>query len=365
MASKSPIEWTGGTWTPIRAQVKYDAEAIARAKGYTSLVQIAKDMSGHVGPHCEHCSAGCDHCYSETGNFRCLPHNGTGLPFDRRSRDLVDIIVDDSILAEPLHWRKPRKIFVCSQTDLFGEWVTDEMIDRVFAVVALCPQHTFQVLTKRAERMRQYFAADPIPRISLAGSKLQGLCAVTDPMRNVWLGVSVEDQATADARIPLLLQTPAAVRFVSYEPALGPVDFEQVINPGNLAEGQRYIHALKGYAWVTHGEDYYDVCNIGSQLDWVIVGGESGPGARPFDLQWARNVIAQCKAAGVPCFFKQAGAAPYVSKGDLPERTRAWPYSKQFPDGDRIYTKLNDKKGGNLAELPCDLCVRDFPEVRA
>ena len=124
MAAKSTIEWTDASWTPIRARVKQDAAAIAEAKGYTSLVQIAEKMAGHVGPHCERISPGCENCYSCTNNARGLTHNGTRLPFDRRARDLVDIVLDDHILTQPLSWRKPRKIFVCSQTDLWGSWVS-------------------------------------------------------------------------------------------------------------------------------------------------------------------------------------------------------------------------------------------------
>src|SRR3990172_6659840 len=127
MAESSPIEWTDATWTPVRAQVKMDAYDIARAHGYTSLVDIAAKMAGHVGPHCERVSDACRNCYSETNNSRCLPNNGTGLPFDRRSRDLVDLFLDERILTHPLRWREPRRVFVCSQTDLFGEGVPGEV----------------------------------------------------------------------------------------------------------------------------------------------------------------------------------------------------------------------------------------------
>src|SRR6185369_12862649 len=146
---KTSIEWANYTWTPLRARVKEDAAKIARAKGYTSLVLIAEKMAGHVGPHCEHASDECTLCYAETNNSRCLPANGTGLPFDRRSRDLIDPIIDEKILLQPLKWRTPKRIFVCSQTDLFGDWFTDDMIMRVFGVMRLAHWHKFQVLTKR------------------------------------------------------------------------------------------------------------------------------------------------------------------------------------------------------------------------
>jgi protein gp37 len=260
MGAKTGIEWTDATWSPIRVRVKTDAAEIARAKGYTSFVHIAEKMVGHVGPHCERVSDGCGggcgsergECYSETNNHRCLPHNGTGLPFDRRSRDLVDPFIDEKVLLQPLSWRKPKRIFVENQSDFFGEWLTDEMFDRVFEVMERCPQHVFQLLTKRPERMLDY---------------LQD----RDPLANVWLGVSVENQA-ADKRIPLLLRTPGAVRFLSCEPLLGPI-------------------ALEGL----------------ERLDWVICGGQSGPHARRMHPDWARSLRDQCIAAGVPFFFKQWG----------------------------------------------------------
>ena len=153
------------------------------------------------------------------------------------------------------------------------------------------------------------------------------------PLPNVWLGVSVEDQKTADERIPLLLQTPAAVRWVSYEPALGPVDFTEFIGCGHRKYDGDIICPMCG------------MCRLYSQfIDWLVIGGESGPGARPFNIQWARDVIAQCKAAGVPCFMKQLGARP-VSKCNGP-------------------LFLHDRKGGCMDEWPSDLRVREYPEVK-
>lgn len=389
MASKTGIEWTDATWSPLRAKVKADAGAIAEAKGYTSLVQIATKMQGHVGPHCEHVSHGCDHCYSDSNNGRCLPANGTGLPFDRRSRDLIDPIVDEKALLLPLKWKQPKRIFVANQSDLFGEWYTDEQIDRVFAVMALCPQHTFQVLTKRPERMREYLrpprSIDGMPDcVEFSGAHASTHTAMVEmfhlvsatalnraskladkhfpggggfirawPLPNVWLGVSVEDQATADARIPLLLQTPAAKRFVSYEPALGPVNFSpwlaEVGAPGVCRD-------IDGGYWHAPGD--CSACHPG--LDWIIVGGESGHGARPFDIGWARNTIAQCKAAGVACFVKQLGAVP------IDTDYRHWGHRMRIGDGNAEYNKyirvtLKNKKGGDMSEWPADLRVREFP----
>lgn len=270
---KTPIEWTDKSWSPLRVRVKENAAQIAKAKGYTSLVSIAEKMAGHVGPHCEKVSPGCKQCYSEKNNHRCLPANGTGLPFDRRSRDLVDPFVDTKILKQPLSWRGSQRIFVQNQSDLFGEWVPDEHIDLVFDVAAFCPQHTLQILTKQPKRMLRYCEERARKMARIRENECPSLHnAFPDALPNVWLGVSAEDPEAADARITLLRQTPAAVRFVSYEPALAPVDFTPYL----------------------------------SGLDWVIAGWESGPGARPAQEEWIRAVKDQCKAAGVSFFYKQA-----------------------------------------------------------
>ncbi len=348
MGATSKISWTDASWTPIRARVKDNAPEIAAQKGYSSLVQIAERMKGHVGPHCEHASSGCDNCYSETNNSRCLPANGTGLPFDRRSRDLVDIFLDEKILMQPLHWKKPRKIFVCSQTDLFGEFVTDEIIDRVFAVMALCRQHTFQVLTKRAERMNQYLA-DDVNQASAHMAEdqlfqqLHGVATMgTDwPLSNVWLGVSVEDQKRADERIPHLLRTPAAVRFLSVEPMLEAIEIQlprcgcSAETPGTVLQGSSF-HGL--------------LCDKRRPIHWVICGGESGPNARPFDLAWARSLRDQCEAAGVAFFMKQIGSNPFVSQDLI-----ANPFARQ---------DVKARNGDDTAEWPEDLRIQQFPEPR-
>jgi len=284
MATK--IEWArnpdgsaGETWNPIRAR------------------NLATSRSGRgagsgIGHFCEHVSEGCRNCYAE----RMQPRFGNPIRYAAQDRGKVDIFLDETVLFEPLGWRKPRTIFPCSMTDLFGRWVPDRWIDQVFAVAALCPQHTLQVLTKRPERMLAYAncpdrgaavwdVADAIAcREGLAEHHPSaqyldaGKAAAPWPLPNVWLGVSAEDQATADARIPLLLDTPAAVRFMSYEPALGPV----LLDP----------------AWIVP---------FGPTLDWLICGGESGPGARPMHPDWARSARDQCADAGVAFFFKQWG----------------------------------------------------------
>jgi protein gp37 len=195
------------------------------------------------------------------------------------------------LLDLPLRWKRPRRIFVNSMSDLFHPNVPDQFITDVFRTMAWAHQHVFQVLTKRPERMRRL----------LSGYEFQD--AVTDnahecadwpwPLANVWLGVSVEDQATADERIPPLLQTPAAVRWISAEPLLGPVDLERPRPGPDLDQG--------------HGAKICQPWLIQSGIDWVVVGGESGPKARPMHPDWARSLRDQCAAAGVPFLFKQWG----------------------------------------------------------
>ncbi len=258
MSDHSAIEWTNSSWNPIRAR---------------------NLKTGKIGWHCEHSTTGCEFCYAEGFNLRL----GTGLPFKPGHRAEIEILLDEKMLTAPLHWKRPRKVFVCSMSDLFADFVTDEWLDHMFHVMALCPQHTFQVLTKRAERMRDYFADiehDPLSK---------GCC----PLPNVWLGISCERQQEADERIPLLQDTAAVVRFLSCEPLLGPINLDRV----HFGDGI-YMSALHG------GRDTPTPWNI----NWVIVGGESGPNARPMHPQWARDIRDQCHAAGVAFFFKQWGS---------------------------------------------------------
>jgi protein gp37 len=266
-------------------------------------------------------------------------------------------LAPDHVLKEPLGWKKPQRVFVDSMSDLFHEALPNEAIERVFGVMALAPQHTFQILTKRPARMREWFASGA-PGMETREEDVQRQAewrgnVIFDsrgsdrhlyppragdvsnrrpwpgwPLPNVWLGVSVEDQATADERIPLLLQTPAAVRFVSYEPALGPVDFRW----GGMSLPEYAPHRPL------------------PKLDWLIVGGESGPGARPFDVAWARSAVRQCREAGVACFVKQLGARPFDSAIMLPTA-----------DGGRAVLGIYSPKGGDPAEWSHDLRVREFP----
>jgi protein gp37 len=252
-------------------------------------------------------------------------------------------------LDEPLRRKKPTTYFVNSMSDLFQDGVPDEYIDRVFAVMALAPQHTFQVLTKRAERMLDYFIqerhrghlTEALAELYLSQPSIARIRptdevaeALSWPLPNVWLGVSVENQHFADERIPLLLRTPAAVRFISAEPLLGPIDLTGSDDPRKtwLRNGITALRGLLTDEWVP-------------PLDWVIVGGESGPGARLFDYEWARSIIQQCKAATVPVFMKQVGALPIDSSAD-------------GLSGSRF---LKSKKGNDMSEWPEDLRIREMP----
>jgi len=370
MGTKTGIEWTDSTWSPIRFHVKADAAEIARAKGYSSLVEIAERMAGHVGQHCEHISEGCRNCYAEINNHRCLPANGTGLPYDRRARDLIKPFIDEKVLLQPLKWKavvehtalcrecvsscsgkerlnrgciaRPRRIFVENQSDLFAEWVTDEMRDRVLAA-GIVSAHIFQLLTKRAGEMLRYFS-DPETsnRVQDQVSELTDDYAYQWPYPNIWLGVSVENQAAADKRIPLLLQTPAAVRYVSCEPLLGPVEI-----------GELYPTCIdpKG----DHDPMWCDERSI----DWVICGGESGRSARPMHPDWARSLRDQCQAAGVPFFFKQWGEWGPCENGEVTPNPQDWDNpapSHEFQDSDRprcaqeIVYRVGKKVAGTLLD---------------
>ena len=297
---------------------------------------------------CTQVSPGCAHCYAKTlaeGRFAHQYPEGFG-----------KVTLHPERLAAPLSWRKPRMVFANSMSDLFHEDVPFQFIDRVFAVMAIAHQHRFQVLTKRPDRMLQYFCdygeiGKPtylrVAEAELEWPKdliatLRHVLTLDEiesgdfvgrwPLPNVWLGVSVENQHWADIRIPLLLQTPAAVRFVSYEPALKAVDFRHWLLP--QVDADPYFCADCGGFIEPHGgHDCYDAHPA---INQIIIGGESGPRARPFDPEWARQTLAQCRAAGVAVFVKQMGSV----------------WAKE---------KCLSGKGGDMAEWPADLRVREYP----
>lgn len=339
MSDKSAIEWTDASWNPVRG--------------------------------CTKVSPGCAHCYAETfaERFRGV----SGHPYEQG----FDLRLVPEKLTDPLRWKKPRRVFMNSMSDLFQDGVPDSYIDQVFAVMALpgastratgrYTPHTFQILTKRPARMLAYLTHPDrkslVQRAALLSVRERGATWGTPymwPLPNVWLGVSVENQHFADERIPLLLQTPAAVRFISAEPLLGHVDIEGALRgyPRQTSE-RRYVTrdmAIDAGDRALAGSLYSDEEweQTSPALNWVIIGGESGPGARPMDLAWARAIVQQCQAADVPVFVKQLGANPVETSpacGGVIGRT-AYPLDR-----------LRSPKGGDMNEFPSDLRVREFPRV--
>lgn len=278
MAANSGIQWTDATWNCLAG--------------------------------CEAVSPGCANCYAATMTRR-LEAMGkadyTGLTTEKHFNGKVRCLPHK--LGIPLKWRKPRRVFVNSMSDLFHEDVPDAFIDRVFAVMALCPQHTFQVLTKRAERMHRYMTAEGCRQRVIEATETvwdepntaefvqEHIYQSGGVLPNVWLGVSCEDQQRADERIPWLLKTPAAVRFVSAEPLLGPIDF--TIRYQVADGGHHNMDSLRGYGgWGDYDRSKY-------KLHWVIDGCESGPRRREYHPKWSWSIQEQCKAAGVAYFRKQ------------------------------------------------------------
>lgn len=286
------IEWTEETWNPVTG--------------------------------CDRVSPGCDNCYALTmaGRLKAMgqpKYQRDGDP--RTSGPGFGVTVHPDVLDQPLRWRRPRRVFVNSMSDLFHDAVSDEFIARVFAVMASCPQHTFQILTKRHGRMRSLLSRNDFgPDVALlAETEFCGSDRAW-PLPNVWLGASAEDQKRADLRIPALLETPAAVRFISAEPLLGPVDLSRWLRP---------------VGWPKCWDDHEPTaeCSRCIQPDWVIVGGESGHGARPMHPDWVRALVNQCRSTGVPVFVKQMGSAGRSSKGSDMD---AWPVDlrvREFPRG--------------------------------
>lgn len=337
----SKIEWTEKTWNPI------------------------------VG--CSVVSPGCTNCYAMKTAHRLSRNPSTphyaGLTQDSRggpvwTGEMRQAPAD--VLTAPLRRLKPTTWFVNSMSDLFHEDGRNEWIDQVFAIMAACPQHRFQILTKRAELMRDYltdravrwrifdfvraFALEdrvnfkPIVATEGETSAREGMLGgpFRWPLPNVWLGVSAEDQTRADERVPQLLATPAAVRFASAEPLLGPLDLTE------------WLH--ESACWIQDGGAEC-TCHPPTEIciDWVIVGGESGPSARPMHPAWAREIRDQCTDAGVPFFFKQWGEFVSVSEVEGPGD------HYKFPDGATVR-----RTGKRLAGRTLDGRTWDqMPEVGA
>lgn len=297
MAETSKIEWTEATWNPITG--------------------------------CSVVSPGCTNCYAmRLAGSRLRNHwSRRGLTDPSKSGPVWNgrVRFNTQWLDQPLRWRRPRMIFVCAHGDLFHEKVPDEWIDAVFAVMQRARSHTFQVLTKRADRMRDYVtkiyaeANANNPTWFERGFVWPLSRPESIPFANVWLGASTERQAEADARIPVLLDTPAAVRFVSVEPMLGPVGLTR-FTIRNATGGAGHVNALTG-KWRPGGLESM-AADSGSRLGWLICGGESGPDARPMHPDWARSLRDQCAAAGVPFFMKQMSQKAPIPNDLL---IRQWP----------------------------------------
>lgn len=258
------------------------------------------DAEGNViatGHHCEKISPGCKFCYASRLQPRFqLP------PFDRRQGVELRHRLDEKVLESVLRRRKPTKYFWCDMTDMFGDWVERDWYERIFQTMAATPQHTHQVLTKRPD---------------LALEAMQPLGHVSRPLPNVHLGVSVESPDYL-WRVDVLRKIAPAVPWVSYEPALAAVDFTP------------YLDFLK----------------------WIVIGGESGPGARPFDLHWIVPLAKACADSGTALFVKQAGSKPYLGRCADSPVCQAHPVE---------WLKLKDSKGGDLSELPEWARVREYP----
>jgi protein gp37 len=284
MAATS-IEWTQVTWNPVTG--------------------------------CDRVSPGCDHCYAQALARRLKAmgqrrYQADGNP--RTSGPGFRVTLQPDALDLPLRRPRPARIFVNSMSDLFHRDVPDEYIAQVFAVMALAGRHTFQILTKRHSRMRSLLSdGNWRMQVAVEMERIQSYCldrlpqdVPLLPLPNTWIGVSAEDQRRADLRVPALAATPAAVRFISAEPLLGP------LGPVDLRE-----------------------------IDWLIIGGESGPGARPLDPGWARDLIAACRHAGTAVFVKQLGTAWARSHGLAGQGARpdTWPADlrvREYPVGSRL-----------------------------
>lgn len=297
MSSGSSIEWTECTWNPVTG--------------------------------CSAVSEGCRNCYAVKQTYRLeqmgqrAKYGGLTVLGSNGRHFTGEVRCHEDALLIPLGWKKPRRIFVNSMSDLFHPGVPFDFVDKVFAVMALTPQHTYQVLTKRPERMAEWCARPGIAEnIAWAANHEimeRSHCgeSVSWPLPNVWLGTSVENQDAANERIPHLRKCPAAVRFLSCEPLLGYI----------VALYFGPIDAPRSPEWP--GPPPYK-----RDISWVIVGGESGPNARPCNLSWIRSIVEQCQAAGVACFVKQLGKVAAGGKGkggdmeDWPEelRVREWPH---------------------------------------
>lgn len=298
------IEWTDETWNPTRG--------------------------------CSRISPGCKNCYAERQAIRQRNAGYKGLVTITNGHPAWTGVVRESperTLYAPMRWRRPRRVFVDSMSDLWHEDLPGDVIARAYAIMAYCHQHTFQILTKRSDKRLRYAGLERDVGDCLVNSLIPtwGMPRHSPPfrwpLRNVWEGVSVESPAYLH-RVQELIETPAAVRFISYEPALEYVDFGDMLK----------------------------------KINWMIIGGESGPGARPFDVSWATGAIVQCWNHGTAAFVKQMGTKPFArTLAELAAwETRYIRIGKKDPG--RMYLELDDPKGGKMYEWPEDKRIREYPK---
>ncbi len=303
MSDKSLIEWTDATWNPITG--------------------------------CSVVSAGCKHCYAMklAGTRMKNEPSRAGLTIDTSAGPVWNgqVRFNEQWLDHPLRWRRPRRIFVCAHGDLFHESVPDDWIDRVFEVMAMAQQHTFQVLTKRPQRMHRYLLkAESMIRDSV---KYESVAETMQwPLENVWLGVSVENQAAANERIPLLAATPAALRWISAEPLLGLIDLRKI-----------------------------QFFTVFPKINWLVVGGESGSRARPMHPDWARSLRDQCAELGTQFLFKQWGE---YGPCELHPPSDPAPYSCVTFSGTHLQGEHAVSGGNGPGDNPVEMIAR-FGKKRA
>lgn len=290
MADKSSIEWTDATWNPVTG--------------------------------CSRVSAGCEHCYAERlAATRMRNHPSRAGLTDSNGRWNGEVRFNGQWLDQPLHWSRPRRIFVAAHSDLFHEGVPDEWVNEILAVMSIANKHVFQVLTKRPARMREYFSdmqrceevleiahrklVSPLPCVPDNTPTERDLTSIAMQLQddsstgfpwppvNIELGVSAENQLAAARRISELLQIPASAHWASLEPLLGPIRLDD-LQPSGMLDFNSLVGRSRMWPW----RQFH-------RLRWVVVGGESGPGYRPMDPEWARSIRDQCASANVAFFMKQ------------------------------------------------------------
>ena len=324
MATDTSIEWTDKTWSPVTG--------------------------------CDRISPGCTNCYALTMAKRLKGMGSAKYQTDgnpKTSGPGFGIATHAEAVMEPLRWKKPRRVFVNSMSDLFHAGIQTADLHLIFGVMAATPQHTYQILTKRHGRMRSLLNDPQFAHMVFHRAKMYGrpdTSPQTWPLPNVHLGVSVENQKWADIRIPALIDTPAAVRFLSCEPLLGPV----TLFPGDHSTHERDFNGTDDYTCLDCSTDeqhvpwrVIDRGNLG--IDWVIIGGESGPGARPFDPQWATDLIDDARLAGASPFVKQLGSV----------------WARDTYVNGKSVAAHGDTKGGNPDYWPAHLRVREYPQEAA